>query len=115
MTLGKITVSTKLISCLSEPQYRLGNPANLPEIDEKYKIYDPPVSVWIKIYAFVAAAHSNLLYEFCLKLKTSFSQGLDFLKFIAFTNNFRAFIIVFMKNSFSWRTLSSQELLLGTL
>ena len=58
---------------LSEPQYRLGNPANLPEIVEKYKIYDPPVSVWIKVYAFVAATHSNLLYEICLKLKTSFS------------------------------------------
>jgi len=71
----------------SEPQYRLGNPANLPEIDEKYKIYDPPVSVWIKMYAFVAAAHSNLLYEFCLKLKTSFSlyEKLIFLAYFIFS------------------------------
>lgn len=72
---------------LSDPQYRLGNPANLPEVDEKYEIYNPTVSSWIKVYALFAGVHANALYEYCLKLKTSFTvyEKLIFLAYFIFS------------------------------
>ena len=48
----------------SEPEYRLGNPKDLPEIDPDYEIFDPPVSTGMKLYAFLVGVHSNLLYEY---------------------------------------------------
>ena len=46
-----------------QPEYRLGDPKKLPEIDSKYKIFNPEISNAMKIYAFIAGVHANLLFE----------------------------------------------------
>ena len=47
----------------AQPEYRLGDPTKIPEIDSKYKFFDPEISTPMKIYAFVAGVHANLLFE----------------------------------------------------
>ena len=47
-----------------DPEFRLGNPKNLPEIDPDYEIFDPQISIAMKIYAFFVGVHANLLYEY---------------------------------------------------
>ena len=47
----------------AQPEYRLGDPTKLPEIDSKYKFFDPEISIQMKIYAFIAGVHANLLFE----------------------------------------------------
>ena len=47
----------------AQPQYRLGDPTKLPAIDSKYKFFDPEISTPLKIYAFIAGVHANLLFE----------------------------------------------------
>lgn len=46
-----------------QPEFRLGDPKKLPEIDSKYKIFNPEISNTMKIYAFFAGVHANLLFE----------------------------------------------------
>merc|ERR1712123_409846 len=56
----------------SQPQYRLGDPKTLPNIDPEHSVYDPTLSVWMKAYAFVIGTHANLLYEYCHTMKHNF-------------------------------------------
>jgi len=55
-----------------QPQFRLGNPDHLPKINPKYEIFNPEASWWMKVYAFIVGTHSNILFEFVFKLKSSF-------------------------------------------
>ena len=59
-----------------EPQYRLGNPADLPEIDPEYEIYDPQISTTAKIYAFFVILQSNLLFDYAMVSDQSKSWGI---------------------------------------
>ena len=47
-----------------EPEFRLGDPKKLPEIDPNYEIFDPQISMPMKLYAFFVGVHANLLYEY---------------------------------------------------
>ena len=49
----------------SQPQYRLGDPKKLPNVDPKHSVYDPTLSKSMKVYAFLIGVHANLLYEYC--------------------------------------------------